>query len=516
MPRTTAGRDASQLKIRRYRQVPGQYYGTPKELWNLSLPPQSGSPQQAAMAALRANAALLGLSPDLEGLSVRRLKHTVAGWHVIFEQKHHGIPIRRGYVTVHMDLRKAVYMIKNRAVPASLLPAAAETVVTAAEARRIATRSVKGRVLQTERAWVPVKARLRPAYKIRVRTTAPAEWLIYVDAINGRLLSKYDNLAHAARRAYVFNPNPVVALGDWRPLLSGRRPIRRVPTDAYELVTVRGVPRSGRLDGPHATTRGTKHRIALRQGTRAELSHEKGFEEVMAYYHVDQAIRYVRSLGYRGRREIFSHRLNINARATRTDQSTYSPWLRLLGFGTGHVDDAEDGETILHEFGHALQDAICPDFGQSPQAAAMGEGFGDYFAASFFASKKQRPEARQFIPAVMTWDGILFVDPRGASFPPCVRRIDGDATFEEFDHHESADEHDNGQIWSATLWEIWTALGRNVADRIIIESHFQLDAFTTFARGARAMIDADRNMYRGRHIARLKRIFRRRGIGPVD
>jgi len=54
------------------------------------------------------------------------------------------------------------------------------------------------------------------------------------------------------------------------------------------------------------------------------------------------------------------------------------------------MDDAEDGETVLHEFGHAIQDAICPDFGQSPEAAAMGEGFGDYFAGSFFAAKRSK------------------------------------------------------------------------------------------------------------------------------
>jgi predicted metal-dependent phosphotriesterase family hydrolase len=55
-----------------------------------------------------------------------------------------------------------------------------------------------------------------------------------------------------------------------------------------------------------------------------------------------------------------------------------------------------------------------------------------------------------------------------------------------------------------------------VADRIIIESHFQLDGFTSFAKGARAIIDADRNLFRGRHAAALRQIFRARGIGPVE
>ena len=67
-------------------------------------------------------------------------------------------------------------------------------------------------------------------------------------------------------------------------------------------------------------------------------------------------------------------------------------------------DDAEDAETILHEFGHALQDAITPDFGQSEEAAAMGEGFGDYSAASFFGEEKPT----RYRPTVMSWDGVTW------------------------------------------------------------------------------------------------------------
>jgi hypothetical protein len=226
-----------------------------------------------------------------------------------------------------------------------------------------------------------------------------------------------------------------------------------------------------------------------------------------SYYHVNEAIAYLETLGYRGARRLFRRPLEVNARGTRDDNSWYSPGERSLTFGTGDVDDAEDGETVLHEFGHALQDAICPDFGQSPEAAAMGEGFGDYFAASFFAKRKPR----RYRDVVMAWDGA-----RGEGEPPCVRRLDSLLTYESFDHGPRADEHDNGQIWSAILWQIWKAVGRRLADRIIIDSHFQLDGFTTFARGARAILDADRHLHRGRHEAILKRIFRRRGIGPVE
>ena len=72
--------------------------------------------------------------------------------------------------------------------------------------------------------------------------------------------------------------------------------------------------------------------------------------------------------------------------------------------------------------------------------------------------------------------------------PACVRRVDMDWTYADFNPNDG--EHDNGEVWSATLWDIRKKLGREIADRIIVESHFQLDGFTTFARGARAIVDA--------------------------
>ena len=144
----------------------------------------------------------------------------------------------------------------------------------------------------------------------------------------------------------------------------------------------------------------------------------------------------------------------------------------------------------------------------------MGEGFGDYLAASFFADRKTK-RRRMLLNVVMTWDGILCPDATTSNGAPCVRRVDRALTYESFDHAANADEHDNGEIWAATLWDIWKALGRQVADPIIVESHFQLDGFTTFAKGARAILDADRNLYRGKHLSALRKIFHRRGIGPV-
>jgi hypothetical protein len=510
------------LNIRHFREVPGRHYKTPKEIWGFRLPAASGHPQAVARRTLSVNASRLGLDGLMHSLRLRRIIRSLGAWHVIFSQRHLGKYIHRAYVTVHMDSSRAVYLIKSRAVPRQLLPDVDTARVGVRRARERALRAIRRRadVVRTidhDEVWYPVRTRLHLAHKFRFHRNSPAEdWIVYIDANTGDVLMKYDNLSEAGAKALVFVPNPVVALGGWKSLLDeDGQPVARVPSTAYSPVRLLDLERSGALDGSRVSTALTRNRVRRRDLDFRCRSHQQGFEEVMVYYHLDRAIRYVESMGYRGPRAVFTEPLTVNARATRDDNSWYSPGTRSLGFGIGDVDDAEDGETILHEFGHAIQDAICPDFGQSQEAAAMGEGFGDYFAASFFADRKTKGRSA-LINAVMTWDGILFGDTLHKDRAPCVRRVDEQITYESFDHSARADEHDNGEIWSATLWEIWNAIGRAKADRIIVESHFQLDGFCTFAKGARAILDADRNLYNRRHLKKLRTIFQRRGIGPVD
>jgi hypothetical protein len=79
-------------------------------------------------------------------------------------------------------------------------------------------------------------------------------------------------------------------------------------------------------------------------------------------------------------------------------------------------------------------------------------------------------------------------------------------------YSDDDDPHESGVIWAATLWDIFGALGRDAADRIIVESHFELDPYTTMARGARAIMNADVNLYNGAHLRALRLVFRKRRI----
>jgi hypothetical protein len=503
------------LSVTRSKSVLGEHYGTPKELWGFRTPKTRQRADPLARAFLSANAELLGIGDVLKMLEHQRTVVSLGARHVIFQQLLAGRRVHRAYVTVHVANDGSVYLVKNRAAPRAHLPKDAAFDISARQAARHARHAVRATgsvvVKGVEELWFPRNGKVIPAVRVRLRRAHPAQdWLVYVNAQNGQILSRYDNLATATGKGRVFDPSPVTALGDHVSLLGKKRRPKAPPPGAYRDVTLHGLSPGGHLDGAHVTTNATAAKKRVRRPSLdfSLTSQERGFEEVMVYCHVDSVVRYLASLGFKGRRAIFATPLRANVNGTRDDNSWYSPTDRVLTFGSGAIDDAEDGETIVHELGHAIQDAIVPDFGQSKEAAAMGEGFGDYLAASFFAEKK--PE--KYRTSVMTWDGLLIGLDEGSD-PPALRRVDSKATYA--DYSPRGDEHDNGQIWSATLWDVRRALGGIEADRVIIESHFQLDGFTTFARGARAIIDADRNLSGGRHEQALRKIMNKRGLSPL-
>ena len=501
------------LGRRSYKVVPGRYYETPKELWGFRSDRGDGPPARIARAFLEAHAEVLGIELDPLFQKKPRIIHGLGADHVIFQQRWKRRRVHRAYVTVHIGGKdRRAYLVKSRAAPRDVLQAAPEAQIAEARAIRLALARVRNRgrtqvIGRPELLWYPAKRLLTPAWRVRVhRTTPRAEYIVYVNAETGSVIQAYDNLAAITGRGRVFMPHPMARDRHFAPL-DEDGDVRRPTPESYVDVPLNGLTGRHVLDGARATTKLTGRRVRTRDHDFRVNSNRAGFEEVSAYYHVDRAIAYLETLGYKGARRIFDSPLEIDARGTPEDNSWYSPGERTLTFGLGDVDDAEDGETVLHEFGHALQDAICPDFGQSAEAAAMGEGFGDYFAGSFF----ERAKPERYRLAVMSWDGVFY-----EGDPPCVRRLDSPFTYETFDHSPGDHEHDNGEIWSAALWQVREALGRTKADRVIVDSHFQLDGFTTFARGARAILDADRNLHRGENEAALLRVFRRRGIGPVE
>jgi Zn-dependent metalloprotease len=359
-----------------------------------------------------------------------------------------------------------------------------------------AAKATTAEVVDRERVYFAHEGVLKSAWKVVVRLIGPAnEWRVYLDAVTGEVLEKTSLLRKMSGKGRIFDPNPVVALND--PDLENNS---HIPDSAYEEVTLRDLSTTGFLDGPYVSTRRTPKRVKrpslqflFKRSTRA-------FKEVMVYFHIDRVQRYVQELGFDN---VLNHPIEVNIDGTKEDNSFYSPTTKSLTFGTGGVDDAEDAEIILHEYGHAIQDDQVPGFGASHEAGSMGEGFGDFLAASFFADMK----SQKLRPCVGTWDAVAY---SGAD-PPFLRRLDSNKKYPK----DMKDEvHDDGEIWSACLWEIRSALGRRVTEKLVLAHHFLLNRKATFETAAKALITADKQLNQGKNQTVLRDVFIHRGILP--
>jgi len=284
----------------------------------------------------------------------------------------------------------------------------------------------------------------------------------------------------------VFIANPVQSLGD-QSLTDQKDSATAVPASGYHMVTLHDLDGSGYLRGLWANIRSETGDPAFSAtNTFVYDRHDDRFEQVMAYFWITEAQRYLRGLGFTGQpgqlREVNAESQDLRINQWGADNSFSWDKKDMIKLGKGGVDDAEDGEVIVHEYGHAVHDAQVAGFGTSLEAGSIGEGFGDYLSVTVGL----HVAAQQGVPVlappacVADWDATSYT----ANAPHCLRRVDTNRTYP----NRVGQVHADGQIWSRALWDIRTALGASTADRIIIEAQFDFAPDTSFQDAALATI----------------------------
>ena len=219
--------------------------------------------------------------------------------------------------------------------------------------------------------------------------------------------------------AQVFMVNPVQSSND-QTLTDDKDAASAVPSSAYALAPLRNLDGSGYLRGKWVTVESATGTPAYsRTGEYVYTRDQDQFEQVMGYFWVNQAQEYLQSLGFGSTlpgiiKEPFS--VKINQYGGDNSYQTDKPYR--IRLGKGGVDDAEDAEVIVHEYGHAVHQSQVPGYGQSADAGAIGESFGDYLAVTVglaAAAQYSWPVAAN--PACpMDWDSTSYTDA-----PHCIR-----------------------------------------------------------------------------------------------
>jgi zinc metalloprotease ZmpB len=343
---------------------------------------------------------------------------------------------------------------------------------------------------------------------MNVRLLFRASLIVFVllGVVSSTALAAKGGPGNSTGTGRVFLPNPVAELQD-QSLTDQKDADYPALQPAYHTVTLTNLDGSGYLQGDWANIRSETGDPAFSSdNTFIYNRHDDRFEQVMAYYWVTEAQKYIQSLGFgSSRRPVNMESQDIRINQIGIDNSFSWDKHDLLRFGKGGVDDAEDAEVILHEYGHAIQDSqmIPPGFGSSVEAGSIGEGFGDYWAVTVSDVISPTPD-----PAcVADWDSVSYT----STVPHCLRRVDRNL-------HYPADlngaVHHDGQIWSRALWDIRNALGHVKADTIILEAQFQFAPDTSMPAAAQVTVAAAQSLYGNAAANAVRAAFQDRGILP--
>jgi hypothetical protein len=320
---------------------------------------------------------------------------------------------------------------------------------------------------------------------------------VLIDAASGRVV-RTRNLLQDSRQghAQLYNPNPVAQHNSSSGLRRDKRDRNtRLLTSLRRPVTLHDIREGQRcLRGKwvHAKL-GRNAREVCKRGLEwwGVKRARNRFEALMTYFHIDRAQRYIRRLGFgAGTAKGINDRTQVAvADAFRDDNSWYSPATRRINYGSGGVDDAEDADVILHEYGHAIQDDQVPGFANSNQARTIGEGFGDYWAAVM--SSRSPGTSNKDDVCIFEWDGVGW-----GSFVPafgrkCGRRADSGDTLSEAQASCEFEIHCVGEVWSSALWDLRDGVGGKTFDRILLSSQFMYTTNERLDAAVEALIAAD-------------------------
>jgi len=506
--------------------------GTDKMVSNPDNQPSlSGKSGEAtAFAYLSANYARFGLSPDAANVVLDRVRHSLLATHYHYRQELSGIPVERAEVIVSINKKGAVSRVFNGAWPVRSSVAAKSTVqLDRHDAMDVAWRHLNvfgelNALPSSEKVWLPENGAFTLAYRVSISTTGPAgAWSVAVDAVDGKVLSveevsrdrsvkatdflnydgefsdygdevarfksrekqlrqKRESLNKRAEgTARIFDPDPRTTLMDDN---LGDDDENAAFTDAYMWVDLLDI--STDMDGRFVLNGPWIHISDWDFPTNApSISIDgvwdfdrgnNGFNDAMTYFHIDQSQRFIQSMGYKDATGIQFGSIEVDTDgANGADNSFFNPNNNGLTFGHGCVDDNEDADVILHEYGHAMQFSINPAWSRSGDEGAIGEGFGDYWGGSY---SFKTPNGPVYHPEwIYSWDG------HGTEMCSwegrVLNRLDAiyDPTKKYWDHAPLVDGFIPDEVWSTPLFQAMLELYHQgvpieESDQVVLEGHF--------------------------------------------
>ncbi|MEE9554409.1 MAG: hypothetical protein V3W18_08950 [candidate division Zixibacteria bacterium] len=344
-------------------------------------------PNDIANDFLERYSAVLGIDKKGSDRELISAKESLSGYHYRFQQVYNGIPVFASHVLINVTLDGAISSIISdyrHFDNISINPLIFDTRAEELSMAEIEMKSLRGDS-ETELVIYGLENKYSLCWKVLIPAQEPlGDWQVFVDAQTGDIIDKSNIMCFIDGSGYTFDPNPVVSEqtldlpdagdGNYDALTAARFDVTLENLDP---------PQGGRyyLSGLYVNTSPTSNRANEADPNDFYYNRQNdNFEEVVVYYQINECHDFYESLGFDN---IMNFSIGVDVNGTTDDNSWYSPWNRQLTFGSGGVDDGEDCDVVIHEYGHATQHNQVPNWGQTHEGGSMGEGFGDYISVAF-------------------------------------------------------------------------------------------------------------------------------------
>jgi zinc metalloprotease ZmpB len=489
-------------------------------LVNQKAGPYAGSAEQVARAYLADRSSRFALARGSSDLVLDAVQVVPGGSHVRFVQSIGGVPIYRADMVVSLDASGAFVTAVASNYDARVDRGGLNTTatLTGAKAREIAIGSLRITGTPqftgdtTEGLWIVRDEDIAGstphlAWRITVPVMQPlGDWEVFVDARDGQVLRLLDQSLYVDGSGSAFDPDPLTTAGATYNTPSGSYTDNNDAAHASLTAQTftRSLPGLTLVSGLYYLRGPWVYIDEFEAPTSAPATsadpngfvftrNQQGFEDTNAYFHIDQNQRYIQSLGFNNIQHapihVDTHGLSGD------DNSHYIPSTNRIAWGEGGVDDAEDADVLLHEYGHAIQQSSRPGWGGGQQSD-MGEGFGDYWAGSYSASISNFRDTWVF-----NWDG------HNPFWPGRV--LNGTGMYSAWG---SGDIYTNGTSWASCLWLMRAEMGRTALDIDVLKHHFYQGTSATGAQAAAFLMQADKDLYQGLHAGTIENFFVLRGF----
>ena len=203
---------------------------------------------------------------------------------------------------------------------------------------------------------------------------------------------------------------------------------------------------------------------------------QPGFEECMVAYHITKFQEHINALGFDTLMDVQCE-IDVHGNFG-ADNSVFNrniPGNPTLIFGDGGVDDAEDADVIIHEYCHGISWSANQNNHTGNERIAIDEAIADYFATSY--SRALSPFRWQ---DMFTWDGHNeFWVGRTAATP------------NNYTVPWPSTPHLLGEVFNTAMQNIYTDLGRNVTDELMLEALYYFTDSTNLPSAAYYVLQAD-------------------------